>query len=307
MPNKQEVMQEIISTKNNAQDMIRRKYLKDLHAYTKRDTLIYATAFSSHKLSNIPNPLISITQEDIQGFMSAMHGLKGKELDLILHSPGGSLDAAEQLVEYLRSKYDHIRVIIPQNAMSAATMIACASNAIMMGKHSAIGPIDPQITFPTQNGHFTVPAQAVLDEFNQAKDEILSNPNVAPLWAGKILSYPHGFLKICETTIELAKEKVAKWLNLYMFNKSNETKAKEIATWLGDAHVHKTHSRPIPVQAAQDKGLLIENLESDQKLQDKVLSLYHATMATFEITNCIKLVENHLGKGWYINIDVKQP
>ena len=87
----------------------------------------------------------------------SLHGLTGKELDLILHSPGGSLEAAEQIVTYLRSKYDNIRAIVPQNAMSAATMIACACDEIMMGKHSALGPIDPQITVPTQVGPFHIP------------------------------------------------------------------------------------------------------------------------------------------------------
>ena len=84
--------------------------------------------------------------------MSALHGLKGKVLDLVLHSPGGSLEAADQIVQYIRSKYEHIRAIIPQNAMSAATMIACACDEIVMGKQSAIGPTDPQITFPTPSG-----------------------------------------------------------------------------------------------------------------------------------------------------------
>lgn len=305
MPNKNEVLEEIRLLKQHSQDQIRRKYLKDLSNYTKRDVIIYGTAFSSHKLSGIPSPLISITQEDIQGFMSSMHNMKGKELDLILHSPGGSLDTAEQLVEYLRVKYQHIRAIIPQNAMSAATMIACAADEIIMGNHSAIGPIDPQITFPTQNGHFTAAAQAVLDEFNQAREEIVKNPKTAPLWTGKLLSYPHGFLKLCENTIDLSKEKVEKWLATYMFKNANGALAKEIATWLGDAHIHKTHGRPITKQIAKEKGLLITDLESDQKLQDLVLSVYHATMATFELTNCVKIVENHLGKGWYVNVQIK--
>jgi len=33
--------------------------------------------------------------------MAALHGLKNDKLDLILHSPGGSLDAADQIVQYL--------------------------------------------------------------------------------------------------------------------------------------------------------------------------------------------------------------
>ena len=68
-----------------------------------------------------------------------------KELDLILHSPGGSPSAAEGIVSYLRSRFDDIRVIVPLKAMSAATMVACAANQIVLGKHSFPRPTVPQM------------------------------------------------------------------------------------------------------------------------------------------------------------------
>ena len=161
MPARNEIQNEIQKKRGAAQDDVRRRYLRALAKYTNRDTIIYATAFTSHKGPEIPSYVMSVTLEDVQGFMSAIHGLRGRELDLILHSPGGSMEAADQIVQYLRNKYDHIRAIVPQNAMSAATMIACACDEIIMGKHSAIGPIDPQVTFPTMTGSFTAPAQSI--------------------------------------------------------------------------------------------------------------------------------------------------
>ena len=118
MPSRNEILEEITKAKGGAQDTIRRKYLTELSDFTDRDVVIVSSAFSSMKVQNLPTFLISITNEDIQGFMSSLHGLKRDKLDLILHSPGGSLEAAEQIVNYLRSKYKHIRVIIPQNSMS---------------------------------------------------------------------------------------------------------------------------------------------------------------------------------------------
>lgn len=97
--------------------------------------------------------------------------LRGPSLDLILHSPGGSAEAIEAIVSYLRTKFSDIRVIIPQSAMSAATMLACASDRIVMGKHSFISPIDPQMILSTQVGVQSVPAQAILDQFEMAKSE----------------------------------------------------------------------------------------------------------------------------------------
>ena len=105
--------------------------------------------------------------------------MKGPELDLFVHSPGGSAEAAARIVGYLRSKYTHIRVIVPLAAMSAATMVALASNEIVMGKHSQLGPIHPQLVTPT--GY--APARAVIEQFNQAKKEIAANPSVVGAWA----------------------------------------------------------------------------------------------------------------------------
>lgn len=308
MPARDKIQQEILNAKNAAQDNIRKQYLKELNEHTKRDTILYASSFASKKLPQLPGFLISITNEDIQGFMSSLNGLKGDKLDLILHSPGGSLEAAEQIVNYLRAKYKHIRAIVPQNAMSAATMIACACDEIVMGKQSAIGPIDPQITFPTQNGHFTAPAQSIINEFNQAKAEIIADPKVAPIWVNKIHSLPHGILDICQNTTKLAKEKVSTWLEAYMFKGEAYAKAKadKIATWLGNADLHKTHGKPICMKEAKEQGLKIVELESEQEFQDKVLSVYHATLITLEITNCIKFIENHDGKGWYLAVNINE-
>lgn len=291
-----------------AQDTIRRKYLKELHDYTKRDTIMISSGFSiSFKSQNIPDYLFSITNEDIHGMMSAMHGLKGDELDLIIHSPGGIPEAAEQIVNYLRKKYDHIRAIIPQNAMSAATMIACACDEIIMGKHSAIGPIDPQIKINTLKGQYTAPAQSILDEFNLAKAEMLKDPKTAPLWVRKIDGYPIGFLKVCENVINLSKNIVSLWLENWMLK--DEPKKKKLSTsisnWLGDTNLHKIHSRPIDINQAKSKGLKVKPLEEDNKLQDKILSVFHSSMATHTFTNCTKFIENHNGKGAYIVVEIK--
>lgn len=237
--------------------------------------------------------------------MSSIHELKSDKLDLIIHSPGGSAEASEQIVNYLRAKFKHIRAVIPQNAMSAATMLACACDEIIMAKHSAIGPIDPQMNVISANGNrYFIPAQSILDEFEQAKEEVIADPKLATLWVNRINSYPHGFFKKCEDTIELAKTMVSKWLDSYMFE--NDTKrGSEIANWLGSASEHLTHGKPIDINTANDIGLKVLPLEEDQKYQDLVLSIFHSVMVTFDITNCVKLIENHNGKGWFSLVNIK--
>ncbi len=301
MPARNDIANEILNAKNAAQDNVRRKYIAELANYTTRDTIIYITAYTTSKMSIIPPALVSIVNDDIHGFMSALHGLNNDKLDLIIHSPGGSAEAAEQIVNYLRAKYSHIRAIVPQSAMSAATMIACACDEIILGKHSAIGPIDPQITFPTPTGLFTAPAHSLLAEFEQAKSEVATNPNLAPIWVNKLKNLPHGILDICKNTTELSIIVVEKWLKSFMFKQDadKDAKSNEIANWLGTASNHKTHGRPIPITEARSKGLKVIELESDPTLQEKVLSVFHSTILSIEVTNCIKIIENQNGKGTF--------
>jgi len=80
--------------------------------------------------------------------MEVCYGIEERELDLILHSPGGSAQAGEQKLEYSRTRFDYIRAIVPLQAKSAATMIALGCDEILMGDHSEPGPIDPQILVP---------------------------------------------------------------------------------------------------------------------------------------------------------------
>ena len=81
----------------------------------------YASAFLQK--GEAPFSRIAMTQEDINGVMSSIHGMDfSKGLILLLHTPGGDPHAAETIVEYLRSKFDYIEVIVPAMAMSAGTL-----------------------------------------------------------------------------------------------------------------------------------------------------------------------------------------
>ena len=189
MPTREHIQAEVDALKNTGQDSVRHKYLALLNEKTRRDTVMYFSSFGIQRPFLVPSAALSVSQEDIQGFMASLHELKGDKLDLVLHSPGGSLEAADQIVQYLRAKYSDIRAIIPQNAMSAATMIACACDEIVMGKHSAIGPIDPQMLLNMPNGgQITIPAHTILQDFEKAKTEITANPVLGNLWAPKLMA-----------------------------------------------------------------------------------------------------------------------
>ncbi|MEM0374622.1 MAG: ATP-dependent Clp protease proteolytic subunit [Sulfolobaceae archaeon] len=94
--------------------------------------------------------------------METVYGIKDKEIAILLHSPGGQIEAVQSIVEYLRKKFDRVIAIIPDAAMSAATLFALASDGIIMGKHSNLGPIDPQFVINMPYGQISISAQSLL-------------------------------------------------------------------------------------------------------------------------------------------------
>jgi len=66
-------------------------------------------------------------------------------IDLILHTPGGLVLAAEQIAEALLKHPARVTVFVPHYAMSGGTMIALAADEIVMDPNAVLGPVDPQL------------------------------------------------------------------------------------------------------------------------------------------------------------------
>jgi hypothetical protein len=299
VPNWHQITDEIVQRLDvdgiEAFNLVRQKYMSDLQTLTGRDTILYAANWSWSNIQATAST--SIHPEDAIGLMAVMSGLKSKKLDLILHTPGGYPSGAEAIVNYLRLKFDEFRVIIPHAAMSAGTMISCAADSIMMGKHSFIGPTDPQMPVFHQGMFRTFPAQAILDEFNRARREC-KDPASVVVWSSIIEQYPMGLISECENSINLCKTLVREWLQAYMFkgDADADQKSSQISGWLTDNSKLYTHNRYISRAEAEKRGLKIEELEQDQQIQDLVLSVFHATMLQFgQLPDYCKLIENHLG------------
>lgn len=271
-----------------AVDVVRRKYLKRLHQHTGRNVIAY---YSGWLFRPPTTPNLSVGDDDMNAFMAAVHQLKrDKGLDLILHTPGGDIAATEALVKYLWVMFDKdIRVIVPQLAMSAGTMIACAARSIVLGKQSSLGPIDPQIG--------GVPAQGVLDEFQMAVESIKLNPSSAPLWQQIVSRYHPSFLNECVQAVKWSRTMVHGWLceNMFGGDAAHSATAQAIVDYLGDHSITAAHARHVPLSKCEEIGLRIERLEDDRKLQDLVLTVHHAYMHTFSMSAAIKIVENHVG------------
>lgn len=291
MPNWHDVLAEIQAELKNgrqdALDVVRRRYLEKLFLYTGRNTIAYYSGF----LSKPGIQLLGINDEDMNGFMMAVHRLdKAKGLDLILHTPGGSIATTESLVNYLHLMFNRdMRVIVPQIAMSAGTMIACSSREIILGKQSSLGPIDPQLR--------DLPAQGVLNEFKKALAEIKLDPESVQVWRWIIQQYHPTFLGQCQQAIDWTKKFVGDQLREVMFEGDPDASAKSdaIVEALSDADVHKSHDRHIPMAKCQELGLRIRVLEDDGELQDLVLTVHHCYMHAIMNSGTFKIIENHTG------------
>jgi ClpP class serine protease len=66
-------------------------------------------------------------------------------IDLILHTPGGLVLAAEQIALALTAHQAKVTVMVPHYAMSGGTLIAMAADEILMDEYAVLGPVDPQL------------------------------------------------------------------------------------------------------------------------------------------------------------------
>jgi ClpP class serine protease len=66
-------------------------------------------------------------------------------IDLVLHTPGGLVLAAEQIAMALLRHKAKVTVMVPHYAMSGGTLLALAADEILMSPSAVLGPVDPQV------------------------------------------------------------------------------------------------------------------------------------------------------------------
>lgn len=296
MPNWNELLQQLQQA-GSAHDVIRRHYLNRLSAHTGRNTIVYYSAWlQKPNIYEQQYEPFTVNDNDMNGFMATIHNLdKSLGLDLLLHTPGGDLAATEALVGYLRAIFGtDMRAIVPQLAMSAGTMIACACKEIWMGEHSSLGPIDPQLG--------GIPAHGIVEEFKKAAEEIKADQAKIPVWQPIIGKYTPTLIGEAQNAIKLAEEMVRKWLVSGMFAGATKpgptARANKVLRDLASHSKTLTHSRHIGFHEADAIGLNVKQLEADDDLQDAVLTVHHLCIQTLADTAVMKLIENQNAVTW---------
>lgn len=114
----------------------RQELIREIERGTQRSLLCYITRDQW------------ISQEDVRYLEELLYAVTAaRPLDLMLNSPGGSVSTAVKMVNMLWNAdgEDIFRLVVPDEAKSAATLVALGASEIVMSNTSELGPIDPQV------------------------------------------------------------------------------------------------------------------------------------------------------------------
>jgi len=158
---------------------------------------------------------------------------------LVLYSGGGSIEAGYLVGKLCRKYAATLKVVVPRNAKSAATLIACAADEIHMGDLSELGPVDPQI-----GGH---PALGLGNAVEWIAGVVARQPESAPMFADYLSRSLRPIdLGYYDRVVESAVQYIERLLAVHADRL--ERSPKEIARAL--VHDYKDHGFVIDVDEA---------------------------------------------------------
>lgn len=105
--------------------------------------------------------LFQVEEDDGLGRMTAMKVTEAlatriktpqeeTEIDVWLESPGGDAHCAYKIAASLQEFASCLRVVIPDYAKSAATLMALAADELYMARTAELGPLDAQVSHPLE-------------------------------------------------------------------------------------------------------------------------------------------------------------
>jgi len=261
-----------------------------------RDTYLFIYSAAANK--NIP--AVPLEQADfyvIHDLLSCKKDIK--KIDIYLETPGGRGETAEEIVRFLRSKFDTVSFVISSEAKSAGTIIALSGDEILMTETGSLGPIDAQMRI----GRSVVSAYDYMDWINKKRDEAEKNGKLNPFDATMVAQITPGELENVYHALKFAEELVKDWIIGYKFGKWTQTethkrhvtqemkeqRASEIAKALTDHSKWRLHGRSIKAEDLEEIGLKIKRVDGDPKLADVIYRIQAVCMFLFEYTTAFKI------------------
>jgi ClpP class serine protease len=126
--------------------MARRRYALSALA-REREATVISLIHRQESMSILGFPIVRyIDIDDAEGILRAIGDTPpGRPIEIILHTPGGLVLAAQQIAAALADHDGKVTAVVPHYAMSGGTLIALAADEIVIDAHSALGPVDPQL------------------------------------------------------------------------------------------------------------------------------------------------------------------
>lgn len=103
-----------------------------------------------------------------------------QDLHILLSSPGGDGETAVRLVRSAQARCRELTVIVPDQAKSAATLLALGAHHILMGPTSDLGPVDPQLQ---RSDGSIISAKDIISAVLEAEERVEEAPATYPLYA----------------------------------------------------------------------------------------------------------------------------
>ncbi len=238
-------------------------------------------------IGNIANPNSAINPTHTLLLADALASIgRAPNLDLMIHTVGGSGEMAEKIVEMCRNHCaGEFRVIIPNMAKSAGTLIALGADKIIMGHCSEVGPIDPQIRITVGNSAQMISAWTFIharDELTQKVNEAIAKNENPSAHLQQLATIDSVFVKHCEQIMEFAKKVGRKWIAGRLMGKAlpqkdAEAQADKVISFLSNVEQHILHGRLILAGEFKNNccpPLEIENLEENQEQWQLLWQLY---------------------------------
>lgn len=269
----------------------RRRLLAEIEKSTKRNVLNYsATAVGAHGEIMIVPDIVNLTRVMTKG-----SGLQG--VDLILSTPGGQPEVAEKIITTLRHFYDDdFRVIVPEFAKSAGTIVCLGGDAIVMGYCSELGPIDPQMLVKDSEGKTQLrSAHAIIesvDSYVTKAHEAIQKNEPFQAYVRLLDFHPDlAFVEECRLAQKLSQEIATKWLKAKML-KDSPNKATAAARALSRADELFSHGRAIDHRYASEVlGLKVEYLSPGDPLWQNVWELHIRCHLSHYKDGQVKIIE----------------
>jgi len=292
-----EALKEYIS-KRMTNIQLENELVKLIKEYNKiRDCTLLV--YSATTESSIPD--VALNQKDFYFIKDLLEESKNtnRKLDIYLETPGGRGETAEEIVKYIRKKYDNVSFVICGEAKSAGTILTMSGDEILMTDTGSLGPIDAQMRI----GRSQISAYDYTNWIEGKRLEATRGP-LNQVDIAILAQISPGELEGAINAQEYAVDMVKQWLVKYKFKNWNftetshkkvteemkEKRAAEIATALNNHSLWKTHARSLKKEDLEELNLKITDLEKDKKLKEIVYKIHAICRLIYIGGNTYKII-----------------